>query len=104
FPKLDGYRVELPDEAVTLDTESAPRFEIGPSTVPRHVELQGVVGETEYERGGSRVYRRQEVAYALARRILDAHFNTDEDRRPWMFPQLVQVSNQWLDSCLSIAE
>lgn len=103
FPKLDGYRVEIPDEQIWLDTYGAPKFEIGPNTVPRHVELQGVVGEAEHELGESRVYRRQEVAYALAKRILDTHFNTNEDRRPWMFPQLVRISNQWLDNCVTVA-
>ena len=39
-----GYRVELPDEEIWLDLESAPDFEIGPNTVPRWVEMQGVVG------------------------------------------------------------
>ena len=33
FPKLDGYRVELPDEDIWLDLDSAPVFEIGPNTV-----------------------------------------------------------------------
>ena len=34
FPKLDGYRVELPDEDIWLDLDNAPVFEIGPNTVP----------------------------------------------------------------------
>ena len=34
FPKLDGYRVELPDEEIWLDLDDAPEFEIGPNTVP----------------------------------------------------------------------
>ena len=34
FPKLDGYRVELPDEDIWLDLDDAPVFEIGPNTVP----------------------------------------------------------------------
>ena len=46
--------------------------------------MQGVVGATEHERGDNRRYRAQEVAFALARRILDTQFNTVDDKRPWL--------------------
>ena len=104
FPRLDGYRVELPDEEIILDLESAPFFEIGPSTVPRWVQMQGVVGEAEEERGDRRVPRTQEVAYALARRILDVRFNTVDDKRPWLFPRLAGICRQWLDERVRIAD
>jgi type III restriction enzyme len=103
FPKLDGYRVEMPDEPIWLDADGAPQFEIGPNTVPRWVEMQGVVGESECDSGDRERYRTQEVAYALARRILDTRFNTGEDRQPWRFPQLVQISSQWLKQCVTVA-
>ncbi|MPZ67513.1 MAG: restriction endonuclease [Pseudonocardiaceae bacterium] len=104
FPKLDGYRVELPDEEIWLDLENAPVFEIGPNTVPRWVELQGVVGESERERGEDREYRTQEVAFTLAKRILDKEFNTSEDRRPWLFPRLVGLCKDWIDQRVRTAD
>ena len=91
FPKLNGYRVELPDEDIFLDLESAPNFEIGPNTVPRWVEMQGVLGTGEREHGEDREYRTKEVAFALAKRILDTKFNTVDDKRPWLFPKLAQM-------------
>lgn len=103
FPKLDGYRVEMPNEPIWLDAEDAAPFEIGPNTVPRWVEMQGVVGEAERESGDRRHYRTQQVAFALAKRILDTRFNTGEDRQPWRFPELVRISNQWLDQCVTVA-
>lgn len=104
FPKLDGYRVEMPDEPIWLDPHDAEPFEIGPNTVPRWVEMQGVVGEQERESGDRRRYRRQEVAFALAKRIMDSEFNIGEDRQPWRFPELVRISNHWLERCVTIAE
>ena len=103
FPKLDGYRVELPDEPIWLDTTDADPFEIGPNTVPRWVEIQGVVGESERESGDRRRYRTQEVAFALAKRILDTRFTTGEDRQPWRFPELVGIATQWLQHCVTVA-
>ena len=104
FPKLDGYRVELPDEEIYLDLESAPMFEIGPGSVPRWVEMQGVVGQTEREQGDDRVYRSQEIAYALARRILNTRFNTVDDKRPWLFPRLAGLCRDWIDHRVRIAD
>lgn len=102
FPKLDGYRVEVPDDAISIDTENAAEFEIGPSTVPRWVDLQGVVGEAEHEGGDSHRYRKQEVAYALAERVLRTNYNIAEDRRPWLFPELVRICTDWLDHCVTL--
>jgi len=103
FPKLDGYRIEIPDEPLIVDLTDAPRFEIGPSTVPRWVEVAGPVGEAEREAGDRRAYRNQEVAYTLAKRILAKEFNVGEDRRPWMFPQLADICSQWIDTCVTVA-
>ena len=104
FPKLTGYRVELPDDDIWLDLEHAPLFEIGPNSVPRWVEMQGVVGTGERERGESRDYRPQEVAFALAKRILDTQFNTADDKRPWLFPRLTEMCRAWIEQKVQIAD
>ncbi|GAA2375020.1 BPTD_3080 family restriction endonuclease [Dactylosporangium salmoneum] len=104
FPKLTGYRVELPDEEIWLDLDAAPVFEIGPNTVPRWVEMLGVVGSGERERGEDRVYRSQEVAFALAKRVLDTNFNTVDDKRPWLFPGLVGMCRDWIEQRVVLAD
>lgn len=104
FPKLDGYRVEIPDEKLDLDVTTAPRIEIGPGSVPRWVEMQGVVGEAEMEAGDPRDYRAQQVAFELAKRILNTRYNSTEDKRPWLFPRLVQISKDWLTHCVDVHE
>jgi type III restriction enzyme len=103
FPKLTGYRVELPDEDIWLDLEKAPVFEIGPNTVPRWVEMQGVVGAGERDRGEDRGYRPKEVAFALAKRILDTQFNTAADKRPWLFPKLAKMCQDWIEQKVQLA-
>lgn len=97
FPKLDGYRIELPDEDIWVDLEKAPIFEIGPNTVPSWVEMGGVVGQKELEEGDPTKYRPQQVAFALAKRILDENFNTVDDKRPWLFPKLVKMCQAWIE-------
>jgi type III restriction enzyme len=102
FPKLDGYRVEIPDESLLFNPEGLPDFVIGPNTVPSRVEIQGVVGVSEHEGGDRRIYRKQQVAYALAKRVLDKWLNTGDDRRPWLFPELVRICLEWLDCCVTV--
>ena len=106
FPKLDGYRVEIPDADMSLDTAHAPRFTIGPSTVPTHVDVAGIVGEDENVTADDwRTARPQQVAYTIARRLLDTHFapTSGDDRRPWLFPRLVQITRDWLTDCVDLA-
>ncbi|MCA2245658.1 restriction endonuclease, partial [Mycobacterium sp. WUMAC-067] len=97
FPKLDGYRVELPDEDMWIDLDDAPVFEIGPNTVPTWVEMGGVVGRRELDEGDPTHYRAQQVAFALAKRILDERFTAANDKRPWLFPRLVRICKDWID-------
>ena len=103
FPKLDGYRVEIPDEEIELDLTDTPSFPIGPSTVPTWVALDPVVGQRELEEGDPGKYRPQEVAFALARRILDTRFTGAGDRRPWLFPRLASLCRQWIDERVQVA-
>ncbi len=105
FPKLDGYRVEIPDAPLLFDAALTERFPIGPSTVPTRTDLEGIVGAGETVTDDqSHGRRRQEVAYQLAARLLRTHFTAlGEDPRPWLFPQLVRIAQQWLDQCVDVA-
>ena len=104
FPKLEGYRVEVPDDAIHEDLEHAPRFTVGPSSVPTRTDIAGIVGGGEVEIDAATGSRPQSVAYALARQLLQAHLTVlGEDTRPWLFPRLVQICRDWLDRCVEVA-
>jgi type III restriction enzyme len=104
FPKLDGYRVEVPDEEIWLDLDKTSVFEIGSNTVPSWVELGGVIGKREFEEGDPTEYRTQEVAFAIAKRILDQFFNVADDKRPWLFPKLVNICTEWIQQRVVIRD
>ena len=105
FPKLDGYRVEVPDDELTGDLDRAPRFTIGPSTVPTRTDIAGIVGSDETESDQtSGAARAQAVAYALARQVLRARLTVlGEDTRPWLFPRLVSICRSWVDRRVDVA-
>ncbi|WP_409349974.1 BPTD_3080 family restriction endonuclease [Rathayibacter soli] len=101
FPILTGYRVELPDQPLEFDPDDSDRMEIGASNVPSWVQSEGIVGEAERIEE-LLATRPQQLAFEIADRILHTFFNTGEDRKPWLFPQLVRISRQWLDNCVDI--
>jgi type III restriction enzyme len=106
FPRLEGYRVEIPDEKLHFSAEGLPVFEVGPSTVPTWTESSGIVGEAEViKETHPDSLRPQEVAFGLAKRLLDTHFNPGgSNPRPWLFPRLLRICTSWLEECVYIAD
>jgi type III restriction enzyme len=101
FPKLDGYRVELPDEPLHADFTRESKLHLDQATVALWVENRGVIGEPGYvdleDIRGARVQR---IAFAIAKTLVQreeffaAHAGVE---RPWLFPQLVDICRKWLD-------
>jgi type III restriction enzyme len=103
FPKLDGYRIELPDERVFATFDEDSRLHLDQTEVALWVKTGGVIGpvvETDLDR--IRNARPQRVAFALAKNLSERNFTVlDDVERPWLFPQLVNISKQWLDECVT---
>ena len=95
FPVLSGYRVELPDAPLVFDLDAADGITISGKTVPSWVEAAGIVGKSE-KIEGIKEAREQEVAFGIANRALRFLFPEAEDRRPWLFPQLVHFAKSWM--------
>jgi type III restriction enzyme len=97
FPRLVGYRLEIPDADYYLDDAVVEPFVVGGSNVPRRTETAGVVGEAEIDTGDARPLRAQELGFELAKRLIDSHLRTnDSDQfegqtRPWLFPKLAKI-------------
>ena len=105
FPKLDGYRVELPDEALHAGFDAKSRLHLDQATVALWVRSQGIVGvATEVDLDDIRAARTQSVAFAIAKILTQreeffaAHGGVE---RPWLFPQLVEICRRWLDECVT---
>jgi type III restriction enzyme len=101
FPFVGGYRIEMPDAPLIFDRDAADSLTIGSATVPSWVENAGIVGETERIEGIAGM-RPQEVAFLVASRVLKTWFTSQGDARPWLFPQLVDFTKQWLDAKLHV--
>ena len=104
FPVVDGYRIEMPDAPLEFDPGPESALVISQDSVPRWTKVQGIVGqdETAYEEIADS--REQRVAFEIANRLLRTYYlsNSAEERRPWLFPRLLDVSRRWIADCVSV--
>lgn len=97
FPRVEGYRVEMPDERLFFEASDAKPFVVGPGTVPNWTEIGGIVGESENDEFDVDDRRDTAVAYKLTEKLVDEHFsNQGLDPRPWLFPELLPFVRQWM--------
>jgi len=105
FPKLDGYRVEIPDEKLHADFGEESRLHLDQATVALWVRNQGVIGEAaEVDLDDIRGARPQRIAFAIAKTLIEREqffAALGGAQRPWLFPQLVAITRRWLDECVT---
>ena len=106
FPKLDGYRMEIPDAIPHFDEEGLTEFVISKGTVPTWTESAGVVGASvRSDDRDPKEYRTQEVAFVLARRLLEKNsLYSSADHKPWLFPSLLKICSRWIEKCVRVEE
>ena len=104
FPKVDGYRVEIPDEKFFTSFDEKSRLHVERSTVATWTRTRGIAGETEEQTlDHCRNARVQEIAYQVARTLVRHRYTAYDDvPRPWLFPQLVGIAREWLDTCVTV--
>ncbi|SFA97086.1 type III restriction enzyme [Cellulomonas marina] len=102
FPRVQGYRFELPDERLHLDLDDAPIYELGNGHVATATEVEGVVGVGEtHTLDEWRAMRPTEVAFKLAVRTLLKRFaDPHQAPKPWLVPELVRITRTWMDQCV----
>ncbi len=103
FPRVQGYRVELPKDHLQADFTDDSTFELNPEVVgPTETQNQGLIGEgvnLTVEHLGS--LRRTALEYHLTWRLLETKWR-DAGQAPklHLFSQLRQITRQWLDQHL----
>jgi len=103
FPRVEGYRVELPEErlAATFGPDSV--LELTPALVgPSVTRSEGIIGEgVNLTLEHTRDLRQSTVLFHLTQRLLTTHFR-DENGEPrlHLFGQLKRITREWLDNHL----
>jgi len=103
FPRVQGYRVELPRERLTAQFNADSVLELTPDLVgPSITKNAGIIGEdVDLSLEHLKDLRRSTLLFHLTRRlILTKWRDPDEDPKLNLFGQLKRIARQWLDTCL----
>jgi type III restriction enzyme len=106
FPRVIGYRYELPGDRLTASFGQDARMAISTLDVPTRTENAPIVGESSIHTLYDLTMRReQEVDFGLAKRLLERFFrDADDNPRPWLFPQLLRIARHWRGECLILKD
>ncbi len=103
FPRVEGYRVELPEERLTAEFNEDSVLELSPDLVgPSITKNAGIIGEdvdlTLVHTGD---LRRSTLLFHLTTRLLYTKWrDPGEEPKLHLFGQLKRITKQWLDNCL----
>jgi len=103
FPRVDGYRVELPRERLTAEFNDDSILELTPDIVgPTKNRNEGIIGEgvdlTLVHTGD---IRRSTLLFHVTKRLLYTKWrDPGDDPKLHLFGQLKRITKQWLDNCL----
>ena len=100
FPRVTGYRVDLPEERLTADFKADSTFVLTPERVgPGQTLMEGIVGEgVMISVAEAQAKRPSTIAFDLAKVVLYKYFK-DEDGEPklHLFGQIKRIARQWLN-------
>lgn len=103
FPRVEGYRVELPEERLTATFNEDSILVLSPDLVgPSITRNSGIIGEgvdMNLQHLGD--MRPSTVLFYLTQRLLYTKWrDPGEEPKLHLFGQLKRITKQWLDSCL----
>src|SRR5450759_2375128 len=106
FPRLLGYRYDLPTEHLTAEFTPDSTKVLATDEVPVVTVLDPIVGESiETNLDDLKLRRPQEVAFRIAKRVLDTYFRAANDaEQPWLFPQVLAITERWLAECVVLKD
>jgi len=100
FPRVEGYRVELPDEKLSANFTPDSVLELSPALVgPSVVRNQGIVGEgVDLTVEHLKDMRKSTILFHLAKHLLYTKYrDPGEEPKLHLFGQLKRITRQWID-------
>ena len=103
FPRVAGYRVELPEERLKAHFNDESILKLTPELVgPSITRNSGIIGESvDLTLIHTKDLRRSTLLYNLTHRLLETKWRDQGDEpRFHLFGQLKRITREWLDTCL----
>jgi type III restriction enzyme len=107
FPRVEGYRVDLPDERLEAQFTEDSKFMLNAGNVgPCETTLQGIVGESvTISPAVLAEMRHSEIVYKLSRHILQTRFREPGGDQPsHLFPDIRRIVRRWLNDGYLVAQ
>jgi type III restriction enzyme len=103
FPRVESYRVELPEERLEASFDDNSVLVLSPEVVgPSEVQNSGIIGQTadmSLKHLGD--LRPSTLLFHLTQRLLYTKWrDPGEEPKLHLFGQLKRITKQWLDTCL----
>ena len=103
FPRVEGYRIELPEERLTATFNDDSVLELSPDLVgPSIVQNSGIIGRSETMSVAHLAdVRPSTLLFNLTQRLLYTKWrDPGEEPKLHLFGQLKRITREWLDTCL----
>ncbi len=116
FPRLTGYRYELQDQPLEAKFSQDSKIVLSTEDIPTKTENAPIVGASSIHTLDDLKKRRpQEVAFLIAKLVLEKYFRQDgqirkektdqhtfdSDVKMWLFPQVLDITKKWLVECVT---
>ena len=116
FPRLLGYRYDLPGQRLTVKFTSDSKQPLSTADIPTKTENAPIVGEGSIHTLDDLKRRRlNEIAFLLAKLTLEKYFRSDGQKRTdrpnehhfdsevqtWLFPQMLSIAKRWVAECVT---
>jgi type III restriction enzyme len=103
FPRVEGYRVELPEERLTADFNDDSILVLSPDIVgPSITRNSGIIGQgVDMNLKHLGDMRPSSLVFNVTQRLLYTKWrDPGEEPKLFLFGQLKRITKQWLDTCL----
>ena len=103
FPRVAGYRVELPEERLKAEFNRDSVLELTPDLIgPSKTRVQGIIGESvDLDLVHTNSLRTSTLLFHLTQRLLYTKFrDPGEEPQLYLFGQLKRIARQWLNGYL----
>ena len=103
FPRVTGYRVDLPTDELSADFNEDSTLELTPELIgATRTRNEGIIGEgVDLDLKHTRDMRSATLAYHLAQRLISTRWrDANQDSEVNLFFPLKRTAQQWLDDCL----